>query len=442
MTGRTVSDAPGYAPDDDLFDPIYDDFVSKERKYTHFDLRLSDEAREAIRATPDAIIKNAFWPLLGFAKAERRVKRDSAGSISFEVKNREIKFGSHRDAALFEHYSAQLSQEYERTLAQELFSGSVLAYRRGIGSNVVQAKSLFDEIGLRRDVTAIALDISGFFDHIRHDVLLSSLRTVLGTARLLDHDFVMFRRMTKFDWVDAESIDHRLRGVKRPKGRICDSYQFRKHIRTKEDNLVKSNPNEFGIPQGTPLSGLYANISLLGFDGKLNELVASLGGSMRRYSDDIAILLPLNVSSTDVVESVRNLLCEIGLSLSDKKTEIRTFREKNGSAWSDKPFQYLGFTFDGKKILIRQSSLNRYYSKMHSGVYAKIAVAKSKSVPRDSIFMRELYRKYTHFGMHRNFPRYAYRASDIMNAPEIRKQLASHFAIFKLAIQRSLESIY
>jgi RNA-directed DNA polymerase len=442
--GRTVSYASGYAPADDEFDPLTDDFVSRERKYVHFDLGLSERQRTEVRATPSAIMASDFWPLLAFSKTERRVKRDKSGTLEFSDKVREIKFGSHYDSAILEHYASGLARSYERFLKDKSFAFSVLAYRRGMGSNIQHAKSLFDEIKSRGELIAIAVDISGFFDHIRHSVLLDNLSAVLAVDRIPEADFKVFTRMTKFEWVDVDNLEERLAGKRRPPGRLCDAYQFRKYVRKKGESIIEKNSKFFGIPQGTPLSGLYANISLLQFDAKLHEHFKALGGSVRRYSDDIAVLIPKEGNSNTAIAFIRDKLAEIGLTLSEHKTEIARFSNGPvvGQISSDKPFQYLGFTFDGKNTLIRQSSLNRYYSKMRSGVHAKVLAAKHNNVPASEIYMRELFRKYTHFGKHRNFPRYAYRAAKDMNAPEIRKQLSNHFNLFKEMVKVSIASIY
>jgi RNA-directed DNA polymerase len=341
-----------------------------------------------------------------------------------------------------ERYTSWLSTKYEAFLGAQKFGPTVLAYRRGVGNNISQAKMLFEEIREKREVTAIGLDISGFFDHIRHSVLLDGLHKVLGVDRLNLADHKIYKRMTNFEWVEASKIDERLRGAPRDPGRICNAYQFRRFIRTKVDNLVEVNHADYGIPQGTPLSGLYANISMIDFDEHMHAHFSYIGASYRRYSDDIAIVMPAGIDVAEQVDFVKSYLSGMGLALSAAKTDISTFKFSSGALASDKPFQYLGFTFDGKKILIRQFSLNRYYAKMKSGVVAKVIAAKRKGVPSDSIYMRELFRKYTHFGKHRNFPRYVYRASSELGSPEMRAQIANHFEIFKEVTRITVDSVY
>ena len=52
--------------------------------------------------------------------------------------------------------------------------------------------------------------------------------------------------------------------------------------------------------------------------------------------------------------------------------------------------------------------------------------ASQKSGQDSRIRKRELYERYSHLG-NRNFISYAYRAAEIMDAPEIRKQVRKHW---------------
>lgn len=440
--GRTESSASGYAPDCDEFDPRTDDFVSKERSYLHFDLRLSEARRTGLSFSARQICTHDFWPLLAYESVERRAKKDASGRTIFEEKVRPIKFAAHLDAALLEWYGYKLGSRYEAYLADRPFATSVLAYRAGVGDNISHASALFKEIKLRGECTAIAVDISGFFDHISHRVLIDALRELFNNSRLPEPDFRIFEFMTKFSWVEADALKARLAGRYAKKGRICSAEEFRTLVRRRYDSLVQRNQNAFGIPQGTPLSGLYANISMLTIDRAISDYAREHGGSYRRYSDDIALVVPRSVESSAVVAKIESSLQSVGLTLSAHKTEVSEFTLVPEGQIADKPFQYLGFTFDGKKTLIRQSSLNRYYAKMHKGIRAKIRVAKERGVPRDEIYLRELYRKYTHFGKSRNFPRYAYRAARNLEAPEIRAQMRSHFRLFKAALLHYLDRAY
>ncbi|MEP3889729.1 MAG: reverse transcriptase domain-containing protein [Hellea sp.] len=313
-----------------------------------------------------------------------------------------------------------------------------------MGDNVIQAKSIFDEIRNRGECIAIALDLSKFFDKIEHAVLKDCLGAVLGGAHLSRDDYHIWRSVCKYAYVNSEQLKTRLGKKYNRNGRICSSKDFRNVVRGKdpEANLVESNDQHFGIPQGLPISGLYANISLIDFDDALFSIVKSLGGVYKRYSDDLALVVPIGTNTEDLINEVSHELTKIGLSINSDKTEVVVFSQKSGKLIAPKPFQYLGFTFDGERILIRQSSIHNYYRKMRKGIRAKVYAAKNQNIERNNIYMRQLFKRYTHFGRKRNFPRYAYRAARILESEEVRKQLSGHMGKFKRFVSVAVDEIY
>ena len=174
----------------------------------------------------------------------------------------------------------------------------------------------------------------------------------------------------------------------------------------------------------------------------MNDYMKSKGGFYRRYSDDIAIYLPQDQSFDDAEKFIRNELEGINLNVNESKTDLSSFTNESGQISCDKPFQYLGFLFDGKRVLIRPSSIQRYYKKMRKGIFGKVAAAKNNNIPSSEIYLRELYKKYTHYGKKRNFPRYAYRASEVFNSPEIKQQLSTHMDHFRKNISDAVKKYY
>jgi len=382
--------------------------------------------------------------LLGFTiKNRKQVFGPHGEELGFKVKPREIKFGSHYDAAVLELYGRHLSKLYEAELSRLEITECVLAYRSNIGDNITQSKGFFDLISQNPNCIVAAFDISKFFDRINHKVLKANLKQVLGTDSLSDDHYNVFKNLTRYSWVDKEKLIERLKDVKqRPPGRICSPEVFEQKVRKPKPKIIEKNPDPFGIPQGSPISGLYANISLLNFDVAVNNYIKSIGGFYRRYSDDIAIYLPQNQSFDDAESFIRNELKRIDLELNESKTDISFFKITSGKIFCDKPFQYLGFIFDGKRVLIRPSSIQRYYKKMRKGIFGKISAAKNQNIPSSKIYLRELYKKYTHYGKKRNFPRYAYRASQIFDSPQIRKQISTHIDHFRKNISDAIQKYY
>ncbi len=434
---------PGfYQPSETEFDPSADDFVlpalSKERKYKHFDLPVVDRELTFDFSREDE--PHRFLPLLGFTDVARRYVRNASGGREVKVKERPIRFAGHEDAAYLQAYAAHLNGFYEQALAKDGTSGSVLAYRQGGGTNIHHAKALFDEIRSRGDCTVFAMDISGFFDCLDHMLLRDEVAGLLGVARLEGHHATVWKNVTRYSWVETVDLDTLLGRKRNGQGRVCSPADFADHVRGRKKGLVRTHDQAFGIPQGTPISGLYANIYLRTFDREMMAWCARLGGSYRRYSDDIAVILPLGAKVQHVVAVVEKMLADFGLAMSVEKTDTADF--KDGLLVSAAPIQYLGFTFDGKQTLIRPSSLDTYRGKMRRGIHAKMIAAKGKNVPSLEVFKRESLARYTHLGKRRNFLRYAYKAADVMGCPEIRQQVSRHVTWFNRAWDREANRVF
>lgn len=434
---------PGfYLPFENEFDPSTDDFVlpaiSKERKYKHFDLPLVDREQAYDFSREDE--PHRFLPLLGFTDLTRRYVRNASGCREIKVKERPIRFAGHQDAAYLQAYAVHLNGFYEQALAKDGTSGSVLAYRRGGGTNIHHAKALFDEIRVRGDCTVFAMDISGFFDCLDHTLLRDEVAGLLGVSRLDGHHATVWKNVTRYSWVETVDLDSLLGSKRNGHGRVCSPADFADHVRGRKFGLVRTHDQTFGIPQGTPVSGLYANIYLRTFDREMVAWCARLGGSYRRYSDDIAVILPLGAKVQNVIATVEKILADFGLAMSVDKTDTADF--KGGFLFSATPIQYLGFTFDGQQTLIRQSSIDAYLGKMRRGIHAKMIAAKAKNVPSREVFKRESLARYTHLGKRRNFLQYAYKAADLMGCPEIRQQVSRHVTWFNRAWEREALRVF
>ena len=122
-------------------------------------------------------------------------------------KLRPIRFAGHADAAYLHAYAAYLNEFYERALVQDGTSDSVLAYRRGGGTNIHHAKSLFDEIRSRGDCTVLAMDISGFFDCLDHTMLRDEVAGLLAVTRLQGHHANVWKNVTRYSWVETVDLN-------------------------------------------------------------------------------------------------------------------------------------------------------------------------------------------------------------------------------------------
>lgn len=126
----------------------------------------------------------------------------------------------------------------------------------------------------------IDADIKGYFDAIRHDILLRLVQKRVSDPRMLK----LIR-----GWLTVGVMEE---------GR---------HVRTSA-----------GTPQGGVISPLLANLYLHCFDVMFAE--SGIPGTLVRYADDFVILLHRN--GEDVLEKVRRMLGRLGLELHPEKTRI------------------------------------------------------------------------------------------------------------------------
>lgn len=408
----------------------------KVRRYAHFDDPLSKAEAASFSISAGEVSRHSFLPLLGYTKVVRRMDF-SDDFPALAPKPRDIRFASHTDSAIYSAYAGCLSNLYDDELIRRGLHQTVLAYRQGIGNNINFAKSLFDEIVARKDCVVICLDVSKFFDHLDHEILKERLQKLVGGPRLPADWFKIYSRLTKYEFVLKEDLEAAIGKFKRR--RICEIDVFREKVRP----LIKVNLTGCGIPQGTPLSGLLANLYMIELDATMNSYLKNLGGSYRRYSDDIAIVLPDNDRLDQVLCAINQLLMHHHLHINEKKTAISVVKNVVGrQTVSGDELQYLGFTFDGKDILIRSGSMRNFYSRMKSGIRRYVKGAYRKGVASDKIRKRVPVGRFTHWGDDRNFVQYAYRASAIMNSPKMKRQLRNHVRIFDRQWQKVVEKYY
>ncbi len=428
-----------------------------KRRYLHFDPPPSEATANSIVTDPDRVAAHAFYPFLGFTIETPRVSKDENGQFVKKPKNRPIKLAAHLDAAIYSHYGRLLGERYESELRSRGLSDCVTAFRRLPGAaknNITFAEEVFSFIQNHRPCVAFGFDVEKFFDRLDHDLLKRRWCATLGVPRLPADHFNVFKSLTQFTWVNRDLALEAL-GInpKKPLSqavsghRLCSASQFRDQIRKKK--LVWHNPERDknrGIPQGAPISALLSNIYLLDFDMMVQQRVSAIGGLYRRYCDDIMIVVP-DGCGLDVEHLVREQIEAARLTINWGKVTTAGFPSDASLPAEDwKSIQYLGFDFNGVSKWIRASSLNRYYGKMRRGVAVaravcgrQIRLAAKHGEPPVPLKKRQLFIRYSYLIKRRfrrkknererqneNFITYALRASDGMNAPEIKRQIRNH----------------
>jgi group II intron reverse transcriptase/maturase len=144
-------------------------------------------------------------------------------------------------------------------------------------------RAIRSAITFDRQTEVIDLDIRGYFDNIRHEILMDLIQRRVSDPRMLK----LIR-----GWLRAGVLDA---------GEYIE-------------------PDGLGTPQGGVISPLLANIYLHAFD-KMYAL-SGLPGTLVRYADDVVILVHRN--GQGVLAQVRGMLGRLGLELHPEKTRVTT----------------------------------------------------------------------------------------------------------------------
>lgn len=440
----------------------------------------------------------SFSPFLKIlAKTPRYRYQFEEGHYDLETKIRPLCYAAHQDSLILGYYSFALTKKYEDYIKKHNFDEVVLAYRSDLGKcNIQFAKEAFDEVKRRKSCSAIALDIKGYFDHIDHEKLLEKWQKILG-GKLPDDQYRLYKILTQYSYINQKSI---LKKYKGPKKRedilpatlmsiIPGSGLNEKFKSLKIDELiVKNNEPNYktgrmcGIPQGSPISALLSNIFLIDFDEDLKRKSIQEGFFYRRYCDDILVVCDTDKAHDLMSFIIDKISNEYFLTIQTEKVDLIDFhknskskirgfrrprrtRKKTGekavvtilnkpavtNAINEekfyRPLQYLGFEYNGKDILIRPSSLSRFFWKLNYRLQRTVIMSYSPKSKDDQIFLRQIYERYTHLGG-RNFLTYAFKAakrqyedgngglSEGLSSPAIRKQLRNHVSILRHELER------
>lgn len=393
------------------------------RGYLHFDRAVSRRFVESFLGNPTNVVKHSFFPFISYTKSTPRYCPETHTN---ESKDREIAYASHLDSQIYAYYASRLAEALELVYSNEALTNNVLAYRAIGKCNIDFANEAFSDVVRLSPCVALAFDVSGFFDNLDHGLLKNAWCELVGTKSLPGDHYAVYKSITKFATVERDAVYAEFGLCPNARflhtERICSPSAFRDRIRGKQ--MVTRNPHHFGIPQGSPISAVLSNAYMLEFDRRMVKLAAEVGGVYRRYSDDILWICP-NEFEQKVTATVDDYLAELKLKANFDKTERSAFSgDSDTGITSDRPLQYLGFTFDGRRMLIRSQTLARFYRRMKYGVRSAARAAKKYSSPK--IFRRELYERFSHLGR-RNFVNYAKRAEDRMCSEAIRKQLKPHW---------------
>jgi len=181
------------------------------------------------------------------------------------------------------------------------------AYRRG--RNAQQAVTEVEELMFRGHPDIVDADLADYFGSIPHADLLKSV-----ARRIVDRRVLHLIKM----WLECPVEETDKRGRK---------------TRTTE-----ARDKRRGIPQGSPISPLLANIYMRRFvlGWKKLGLERSLGSRIVTYADDLVILCRRG-KAEEALQWLREIMGKLKLTVNEEKTRICKVPEGE--------FDFLGYTF-------------------------------------------------------------------------------------------------
>lgn len=402
----------------------------RNRGYIHFDAPVNLKKAIKIVTSPETVSTHAFYPLINYTINSFKVFKNEHGKIEKKKKPRPIAYASHIDSHIYAYYAQLLAEKYEHALKVKGLDENIIAFRSLGKSNINFANDAFEEIIRRRSCSAIAIDITGFFDNLDHQLLKQQWSNVLGVEKLSTDHFNVFRSVTRYSKVSRDALYTRLKisknNPKYDRMRVCTADVFRNVVRA--EKLIQVHQDTKGIPQGSPISALLSNLYMLSFDVAAKQISEKYEGTYYRYCDDMLFIVPTAYKDL-IQQEIAQEIVKVKLEINPDKTEVRDFWPSGAHLKANKPLQYLGFIFDGTHKLLRSAALAKFSSRMKAGVrLAKKTRNKANQQEREAgsketpLFKRKLYERYSHLSK-RNFITYGYRASGIMNSNAIRKQL-------------------
>jgi hypothetical protein len=327
-------------------------------------------------------------------------------------------YASHRDACILKRYAIDLAALLNLHYGETALNEAVIAYRKLGRTNYHFSAKAYRFAKAIMPCKVLCFDITGFFDHLNHRVLKDRLKRILGVNELPNDWYAVFRSVSRHRWLERDHLEqHKVFG---PRFASETPEPIATIAEVKAAGIpISQNPNDFGIPQGTPISSVFSNLYLVDFDRALIDACAARGALYQRYSDDILIICPVGAEA-ELAETVEKGLADHFLTLAVDKTDEQLF-----DPHSTATFQYLGFNISSQGAVIRPSSLARQWRKAKRSIWKTrqvglAAIARGKS---HKIFVSRLRQRFSPVGS-RNFSSYSRRAGDAFASKKIARQVA------------------
>ena len=419
--------------------------IYKDKFYTHLDVKKYHKDYQQRVQNINWVSRHGFYPFIHFKMDCSKYTVIDNGKKDIKPKERDIYYAAHIDRFIYEYYGNRLNNRYNTYMKSNGISRVSTAYRNCTPGkcNIDFVKEVFEYIVKCKTAYIFVGDFSKFFDNLDHRYLKEKIKSVINEKSLDAADYAIYKNITKFTYVEADDIESE-RCLLRRDMRDMDKYFETDEFHEFKKKHLHKNLKDYQIPQGSSISAVYANVYMIDFDKRINDFITSKKGMYRRYCDDIIIVVPMthkdvksgrNEEIAKFIYSIRDSIPK--LELNEDKTEH--FFYDNGITEKIKGksnlINYLGFTFDGETVRIRDKSLFKFYCR----AYRKIKKVKENTDEKSfNAGKKAIYHSYTHLGAskhskdHGNFLTYAYKADEIFSqskvlVSDIRNQVKKHW---------------
>lgn len=349
-----------------------------KRYYAHFDVRTDIGRMKDYVSNPKAVAAHGFYPFIHYEMDMSKFKRGK-GVVP---KKRDICYAAHIDRCIYQYYSHILNEKYNERTTCDGISNVAVAYRTNLRkSNIQFSKAAYDFIRKTENCYVMIGDFTHFFDNLDHAYLKKQWCSLLECERLPKDHYNVFKNITSFsqweltDLLAINELKDNKAGHRalNKQSRVLTAEQYKNNR-----SHIQPNMNHYGIPQGSPISGMLANLYMLEVDKQIHDLVEQYHGFYMRYSDDFIVIVPdePNNNALNVFSEVRAFIASAPrLKLEPSKTQYFHYKEEKvenigkaidkGADDSKKFIIFLGFSFNGTKVFIRSKTTAKYYYRMH-----------------------------------------------------------------------------
>lgn len=347
-----------------------------QKRYIHFDFPIRDSEKErCIKRIAQEIYNHRYLP---FIRVDIIYPKYSKRNKKVRNKIRKITLPAHHDALIYQYFGYELSKHYELYVENTPIDNISVAYRLDKHiSNITVAKEVIDFITSQEKCWIIKGDFKHFFDNLNHKVLKNQVQQLLGDT--YDQAYIrMLKSIMNYRFITKETLEKQLTraDVDFPYSRMGNK-AYTNNLR-QLGNLLRqgiinlSQKNRIGIPQGTAVSAVLANIYMIQFDHLLAETMSEYNGIYRRYSDDFIIVVPQKNITYEDIKIFKNEIItksnEINkLEIEYEKARLlsycrdtRSIYKYDDGGYKKSLFSYLGFSFDGVSVSLRSNSLYRF----------------------------------------------------------------------------------